>query len=395
MHMADGARALLRPGSPINGVCEARALAYYHPARAGHQDSISNSLRKFTAGEEPDTSRWVEASVPRIAAEFSFDVVVRVLGAGETFADAASPLDRIGRGLEASTSKAYEPIRLRKRRATRSFEEVVGREARRKELHGVYTFDPSGLRNDSTVLVLDTLWSTGSTLEAVASAVHAALPEATVVAFVLGRADATSQNEHLNPDYFTGAAERPDSGVASREEEKSRRRVGTVGAEAGNDRPAGNPQSSAGLFGGRISWTTTMVAGIGLFFLLLGALVPLHSVKKPPADPDPLLSSLALPEEPPPAAKPAEPAPVRVEPVKPKAPPIPAAVVTVPNIGIRKNHSLDAGMVPKVSLKEGEVVGIVKRYKPASGPGWVQVRTRSGKTGWVFAAVLKEKKVRG
>jgi uncharacterized protein YgiM (DUF1202 family) len=49
-------------------------------------------------------------------------------------------------------------------------------------------------------------------------------------------------------------------------------------------------------------------------------------------------------------------------------------------------------MVGKTTLKSGEQVSIVKRHKPDVGPTWVQVKTKSGKTGWVFASVVQERK---
>ena len=126
-------------------------------------------------------------------------------------------------------------------------------------------------------------------------------------------------------------------------------------------------------------------------FLVIGALVPLRSSRKPPDMPDPLVQPFEV--APPEHAESAAPAPT-VEPVRAAEPAYPQGVVTVPDAGLRQSASLNARMVGKVSLRNGEQVSIVKKHKPDFGPSWVQVKTKSGKVGWVFASVVHEKKAR-
>jgi hypothetical protein len=72
-----------------------------------------------------------------------------------------------------------------------------------------------------------------------------------------------------------------------------------------------------------------------------------------------------------------------------KAPALPEGLVTVPEVGLRSNHSMSSKGIPG-KLKRGERVAILKRHSTYSGPSWVQVRTKSGKVGWVFASVIRE-----
>jgi uncharacterized protein YgiM (DUF1202 family) len=51
-------------------------------------------------------------------------------------------------------------------------------------------------------------------------------------------------------------------------------------------------------------------------------------------------------------------------------------------------------MVGKATLRNGEQVSLVKKVRPDFGPSWVQVKTKSGKVGWVFASVVQERKTR-
>lgn len=85
----------------------------------------------------------------------------------------------------------------------------------------------------------------------------------------------------------------------------------------------------------------------------------------------------------------AEPAPEAVTAV-PLPPSIPQATVTVPDLGLRNSHSFDA-KVTRVKVRRGEKVGVVAKHTPVSGPSWVQIRTRSGATGWVIASAVAQR----
>jgi hypothetical protein len=88
-----------------------------------------------------------------------------------------------------------------------------------------------------------------------------------------------------------------------------------------------------------------------------------------------------------------EPAPIHVAP-PPKAivqqPLRPNAVVDVPNVGLRNMPDI-AGKASFGGLRRGERVEIVKKMS-GKGPAWVKIKTKSGRVGWVFASVVKERK---
>lgn len=68
----------------------------------------------------------------------------------------------------------------------------------------------------------------------------------------------------------------------------------------------------------------------------------------------------------------------------------PNATIDVPGVGLRANPDISVKAVAS-GLKRGEKVEIVKRVS-GKGPAWVKIKTKSGKTGWVFASVVKEMK---
>lgn len=68
----------------------------------------------------------------------------------------------------------------------------------------------------------------------------------------------------------------------------------------------------------------------------------------------------------------------------------PNGEIDVPSVGLRTSPDIDATSLSG-SLKKGEEVLILDRRSDA-GPAWLKVKTKSGKTGWVFASVVKERK---
>jgi hypothetical protein len=87
-----------------------------------------------------------------------------------------------------------------------------------------------------------------------------------------------------------------------------------------------------------------------------------------------------------------QPAPkLELPPPKEVAPPFRAdGVINVPSAGLRTAPSFDAKAVPG-NVRQGEGVIITKRQS-AGGPEWLQVKTKSGKSGWVLASVVNERK---
>ena len=70
----------------------------------------------------------------------------------------------------------------------------------------------------------------------------------------------------------------------------------------------------------------------------------------------------------------------------------PNATIDVPSVGLRNAPAFNAS-AKSGSIKRGERVEIVGRNS-SQGPDWVKIKTRNGKTGWVFASVVKEQKNR-
>ncbi|MGB2960541.1 MAG: SH3 domain-containing protein [Bacteroidota bacterium] len=380
------------PNGTIAGIQEAYHVAFYRAERAGYQDMVSRYISDFVQGKEPQTTRWIKLAVPLITGSGSFDIIVRALLEKEKESTEFTPLDRLCLSVAKESGAVYAPERLEKTRTVSEADETPGREARKQQLDGLYQFDAEGLTGKARVLVVDTLLRTGSTIEAIAGAVHKELPEAEVACLVLGKVDSEEHNTHLNPEYFVspknGLSPVPEDGGETADtgrkipirHSRGPRKMSDEGAPAQRPRRRGK----------RSSRFWAYITGSAVLFLTLGALVPLLSGGKPAALPEmPVVTASVWAKD-----KPAEKAtPPRKAPVKKKywGPP---GVVTVSQMGLRQTHSLGAKSVANATVRNGEHVSILKRYKPAAGPRWMKIRTRKGKVGWVFASAVQEKKRR-
>jgi hypothetical protein len=300
----------------------------------------------------------------------------------------------------------------------------------------VFRVDSTGLPQKARVLIVDSVMTTGATIEAIARSVKQVLPQAEVICFVLGKADGRLVNTHLNPDYFLGAS--PDAGVriqaparsTVKDEQDTDRKV----AGPATDHPAvvpsdpNEPDSNELTIEEESMSTTTKVSvrqpqkqrmirpaapkaaqrstrkngsksvrmyviGLVVIFLILGALGPLRSARNSVTNTQNLPDALPVAAELDAGAE-ADDSAAPAEPVKAVVDNYPKGRVTVPGVGLRVNHSLESRAVARSKMRNGERVSILGRYAPNVGPRWLRIKTRSGKVGWVFASVVKESRFR-
>jgi hypothetical protein len=391
--MTQGSISLLTDSEQIQGIHQVYFAAYQRPPHSVSQDHISQYLRDFRNWVEPQTSRWISLVLPLICSAGPFDVIVRALRSGETTAQVNSPLDRLCEAIAQRSGARYAPELLTKNRTTRTLQGLGGRAGHRKELAGAYEFEGSGLKPGSRILVVDDTMSTGSTLEAVGSAIKNSVPRSEITGFVLGKAGMTP-NVHLDPGYFVDTeevpmAERKTTATApnSSPRPKPRRKVSAQKSRrppAPAKAPAPPPPAK------RKPALMMYVVSIVFAFVVLGAIVPLRSGKNTPP-PDAIDLGSFLPPAHVEQALPAPAAPAKEfhAPVARKN--LHPAIVTIPSVGLRTHHSLESKTVPKGGIRNGERVEIIGRFS-GGGPGWLHVRTKAGKIGWVFASVVKEER---
>ncbi|MCC6399007.1 MAG: SH3 domain-containing protein, partial [Bacteroidetes bacterium] len=219
------------------------------------------------------------------------------------------------------------------------------------------------------------------------AAIKTALPAASVVGFVLGKAEGVYQNVHLNAEYFLGPERDPGHAVAAFTPAGISRKASIhklQGTVSSSKAPATKTRVATVRRKGNLK---LYLGGLVFAFVVVGALVPLRSGRTNwQAD----LASLELPDLSS-SAKTAEPA----EPVSRQAVPserknMRPATITVPSVGLRANHSLSSQTLARTTVQAGEKVEILRKYSATSGPDWIQVRTKTGKVGWVIASAVKE-----
>jgi hypothetical protein len=173
-------------------------------------------------------------------------------------------------------------------------------------------------------------------------------------------------------------------------------------AETPTSHPASTGQKSMNAFepdGG--SFPKKLLFGVGAIILVglcITAVMVHASLPGWPglASPQPRPEIAEIPE---PFSDPASEAPVTPPPTIEKSdalarsPRGQTCIVIVPSAGLRSGPSLNAKAL-KAVVKQNERVTVLKRHASNSGPDWVQIETSAGRTGWVWASVVKEGKGR-
>ncbi len=366
-------------------------LVYYHAARNGQLDRISQYVQDFRDGMEPQTSRWVSLGGELAGDAGSYDIVIRALGSNETAVKRGSSLDHLCEAIAQRSGSRYQPARLTKVRTTRRLQGLGGHAAHQKELSGAYKFDGMGLRADAHILVVDDLLATGATLEAIASAVYASLPGASVAGFVLGKTGSPMSLNTIDPDYFVSrtAVRVPGARVTTSTKGSSPATKSTPKSSRPAPSKKALPAQPRSPSRHRRTTSVITVLGVLLALAIIGAMVPFRPAPKArPAE----ISN----EEWAAVIKGMDTLGTRVQ-EPPPAPPVVAeqknlrpGIVMIPSAGLRTNHSLDAKCLRKVVIRLGEKIEILQKYSAQSGPDWMQVRTRSGNVGWVMASTIAE-----
>jgi hypothetical protein len=391
MAMVQQSPALLELTTKLAGIDTVNFLVYHHAARNGRLDSISQCVQDFRSGTEPQTSRWLSLIKELAGDSGTYDVVVRALGSYETSVGRGSPLDRLCELIARHSDSHYQPARLTKTRITRKLQGLGGRAAHQKELVGAYAFDGLGLRSDARILVIDDLISTGATLEAIAAAIHAALPAAVVSGFVLSKAGTASSSNTIDPEYFVSATAaivpRANATAPSRTGQRGGGSKGRSAKSEASKKPL-PAQKQSPLSSRRTTYIMTVV-GVLLAAVIIGAILPHRpAAKERAAEISGETLTAMIKETETQRPQPAE--TVAAKAAVPEHKNLHPGIVTTPSIGLRTNHSVDARCLRGTVVRLGERVEILRRHIADSGPDWVQVRTKGGQVGWAMASTITE-----
>lgn len=199
-------------------------LCNYLPVSAG-PDRISYSLLKFKQGRQPDLSAWLDCSVeilggsppsviaPGYSQSYPHDqpvvppgaILVRALHHQETTVAEGklTSLDRLGSALAVHFQCFYHPGLLCKSQNAREMK-GLSQNQREQELKGLYYLDavyyttiitpiimesPHFIKESPHFLVIDDIFTTGTTVKMIIGALTSYFPLSTVCIFTLAKAD--------------------------------------------------------------------------------------------------------------------------------------------------------------------------------------------------------------
>jgi len=161
----------------------------YLPARKYSQDNISKFLLKFKDNDEEAVKRWCTKASQECEAIFrdkKIDSIIRVLGHKEKKkGKTLTPLDKLGIEISSAIECKYEPKTLTKTKINKSLK-FLSKERRQNQLHGLYTYKPSGTKPKS-ILLIDDITTTGTTITEVCRAIQESSPNTNIYFLALAR----------------------------------------------------------------------------------------------------------------------------------------------------------------------------------------------------------------
>ena len=173
----------------INNLKKCYYLHDYLPKSKFSQDENSKLILDFKDNGS-SVSNWCNEASNACREAFSntyIDIIVRVLGHDELKADFKNlPLDELGKSIGKAINARYYPQILQKTDTNRSLK-FLSRENRENELQNKYIFRAADNKGDISILIIDDITTTGSTISEVCRAIREKLPSASIYFFALGK----------------------------------------------------------------------------------------------------------------------------------------------------------------------------------------------------------------
>lgn len=161
-------------------------LAYYISSEHKTNGTISNSLIKFKDKVPNYPLLWTHWAVAEFQKEgVEIDVIVRALASEEVSCSRNEALDYLGTKLANAVEAKYMPEILAKRRANQSLKKLK-RDQREEVLKdNYYIADTSKLSNGDTILIIDDVSTSGTTVNTIRKVLKDKYPNSPIYAFFL------------------------------------------------------------------------------------------------------------------------------------------------------------------------------------------------------------------
>lgn len=140
--------------------------------------------------------------------DVKIDYVIRVLGSRELTAQKPNKVRSLAIAINEVLGSSYRPLVIRKNRATRELK-GLSKEGRKKELEGVYELNDCPDLKDKAVLIVDDIYTFGTSMETIGEVLRTAYPSVKLYGFALahnwqrGTDGVNGNNDHFEQHYRT------------------------------------------------------------------------------------------------------------------------------------------------------------------------------------------------
>nr|WP_294991483.1 phosphoribosyltransferase family protein [uncultured Sediminibacterium sp.] len=174
-----------------------RVWHLYYYFKKDSPDYLTHQLMDFKGDKASQIAAFPEAAAEAFSEmNIQFDYVLRVLGSDEVSATKGNRVRNIAIAIKNAVGAEYQPTLLTKKRKTRSLK-TLNLAQRQAELEDVYVLSTAIDLNGKSVLLVDDISTTGTSLEVISKLIKATFPECLVYGFMLAK---TSNPDFGGPD---------------------------------------------------------------------------------------------------------------------------------------------------------------------------------------------------
>ena len=189
-------------------------------------NQVSEDLLQFKNGNPLKIQEWCSRAMREISGLISPTIIVRALGSAELKANSHKPLDQLGTCLAEYLNASYRPDLLIKSSSNLPLK-GLGKAARERAIDGLYTACDLGEGVVQSILILDDIITTGSTLREIHRAIINTYPNTSVYFLALAKTQnsifaGTTTSQPVTPAHPTP----PSRPRVSRYDSERARRMG-------------------------------------------------------------------------------------------------------------------------------------------------------------------------
>ena len=194
--------------TPLKHVDKDYFIVHRFPPGTSYSDAYTDYIKRFKANDKQIVEAWSKVVVSEINNNLNCDYIIRVLGHKELKAEKDKPLDIVCKNIVENCGLTFPRNALTKRRETKQFSKnKLKINERKRELEGNYEFNLVGIKKNPSILLIDDVTTSGTTVDVISKEIKLTFPSAKITFLALGqttnnRFSGEVDNSHFDVSVF-------------------------------------------------------------------------------------------------------------------------------------------------------------------------------------------------